>query len=75
MNAGRVGDSWQPFPKVQLDVTTAIAAELVKAYKIPEIVGHCHIAAATKHDPGPLFPFAEMQRAIYGRAAELPACQ
>ena len=74
MNVGKVDGTWAPFPQAQLDVTKAVARAIVEAYDIPEIVGHCHIDPKRRADPGPLFPFEDFQKSIYGRTSPLAAC-
>ena len=68
------GSHWQTFPEAQVRVAIAVAKAIVTYYGIREIVGHCHVAPGRKEDPGPLFPFARVQREIFGSETALPPC-
>ena len=51
---------WETFPQAQLNSCKAIAAEIIAAYPIAEVVGHHDIAIMGKFDPGPLFDLAAL---------------
>jgi N-acetylmuramoyl-L-alanine amidase len=51
---------WETFPQAQLDSCWEIAAEIISAYPIADVVGHHDIAIMGKFDPGPLFDLAAL---------------
>lgn len=59
--------AWQTYTTKQLDVAIEIAALLVKAYNLKDVVGHEDIAPLRKSDPGPAFPMGSFRSRAMGR--------
>jgi N-acetylmuramoyl-L-alanine amidase len=60
---------WQVYSDIQLQVAAEIAAVLVKAYSLKDVVGHEEIAPHRKSDPGPAFPMGSFRSRAMGRKA------
>jgi N-acetylmuramoyl-L-alanine amidase len=55
---------WEVYPAAQLAACQAIAADIIGAYPIREVVGHHDIAIMGKFDPGPLFDLSALDALI-----------
>jgi N-acetylmuramoyl-L-alanine amidase len=56
------GREWQPFDQRQIDLLIPLVQGIVRRHGIrPErVLGHSDIQPATKHDPGPQFPWKRL---------------
>jgi N-acetylmuramoyl-L-alanine amidase len=61
------GDAWwMPYTSEQIAVVTAIAKELVFAYRLQDVTTHYAISPKRKVDVNPLFPLGALRREVYG---------
>lgn len=69
VNAGPVGDGWQPYSDAQIDTVITLLRDIVTRHQIlaRNIVGHSDIAPQRKQDPGPAFPWKRLADAGLGR--------
>lgn len=69
VNAGPVGDKWQPYGDAQIDTLITLLRDIVARHQVlpRNIVGHSDIAPGRKQDPGPLFPWKRLADAGLGR--------
>lgn len=58
---------WQKYAQAQLDVAVEVAALLVSAYGLKDVIGHDDIAPIRKSDPGPAFPMNSFRARAMGR--------
>lgn len=56
--------TWEAYPKAQIDRCRAIVGELLDAYPVVDVVGHHDIAIMGKFDPGPLFDLEELKELV-----------
>jgi len=63
---------WQMYSEIQLQVAAEVAAVLVKAYSLKDVVGHDEIAPHRKVDPGPAFPMSSFRSRAVGRKEGKP---
>lgn len=63
-----------PFASAQIDSLLRLLTDLTRRLRIPrtQIVGHEDFAPARKVDPGPLFPWAQLAAAGFGRWPQGP---
>ena len=61
------------FELAQYDSLASLAAALMTAYPVADIVGHEHVAPGRKQDPGPGFDWALLARALGLAAGQLPS--
>ena len=65
---------WPLYPPAQIEATIEVAVQLVRFYKLTEILGHDDVSKARKWDPGPAFPMddfrAEVLRRVEGKPIE-----
>lgn len=66
---GLEGQSFEP---AQYEALGALVAAIAQAYPVRHIAGHEHIAPGRKHDPGPGFDWATLQRSLGWPDAALP---
>jgi N-acetylmuramoyl-L-alanine amidase len=52
---------WQLYPDEQLEVCFNVSRELVRHYKMLDVLGHEDISPARKQDPGPAFPLRQLR--------------
>ncbi|MGN7610931.1 N-acetylmuramoyl-L-alanine amidase [Magnetococcales bacterium HHB-1] len=55
---------WQRYTDQQIDLVKRICEQLIKKYKIREILGHEEISPGRKTDPGPAFPLDELRNTL-----------
>lgn len=58
---------WNAYTPAQIATCQALAALLVPAYGLRDVVGHDDIAPARKSDPGPAFPLSRIRSTALGR--------
>ena len=68
----QVETGWHIYPEVQLQRAIEVATELVKTYKLKDVVGHDDIAPYRKSDPGPAFPMHSFRSKVMGRKENVP---
>lgn len=64
---GGAQQGWHRYSPAQLDAVIEIAAALVEAYSLKDVIGHDDIAPARKRDPGPAFPMDMVRSRALGR--------
>ncbi|HEY5971731.1 MAG TPA: N-acetylmuramoyl-L-alanine amidase, partial [Pseudoxanthomonas sp.] len=59
----------EPFPPAQIDKLLVLLEDLCMHLDIPrhQVIAHADMAPARKTDPGPLFPWARLAQAGFGR--------
>lgn len=59
----------EPFPAEQIDKLLVLLEDLCKRLDIPryQVIAHADMAPTRKTDPGPLFPWARLAQAGFGR--------
>lgn len=64
VNNGDVSGRFEPFKDFQIKEVAVLVRHLVDKYEIPptNILGHSDIAPQRKPDPGPLFPWEELNK-------------
>lgn len=60
---------WERYTEVQFNTAAKVAAALVKAYGITQIVGHDDISKGRKWDPGPAFDMSRFKARVFGERA------
>ncbi len=63
---------WHAYTEVQIEAALDIAAVLMRAYQLEEILGHEDISPGRKSDPGPAFPMESFRAAVFGRNDDSP---
>lgn len=58
---------WHKFRRDQLVVARKIAFEILKKYKMEDILSHDAVNLMNRMDPGPLFPIQEWREEFFGR--------
>jgi N-acetylmuramoyl-L-alanine amidase len=58
---------WHEYTEKQLEASIQVAALLVKAYNLKDVLGHDDIAPIRKSDPGPAFPMGSFRSKAMGR--------
>ena len=61
---------WHAYTEIQIAKALELAASLVKAYRLRDIIGHEDIARGRKNDPGPAFPLENIRSKALGRAED-----
>jgi N-acetylmuramoyl-L-alanine amidase len=61
---------WHEYTEKQLESAIEIAALLVKAYGLKDVLGHDDISPIRKSDPGPAFPLGSFRSKAMGRKDE-----
>jgi AmpD protein len=61
------------FEAAQYEALTALCAAIAQRYPVLHVAGHEHIAPGRKHDPGPGFEWAALQRSLAWPAGRFPA--
>lgn len=59
--------AWQQYTQAQLQVSIEVAALLVNAYNLTDVLGHEDISPLRKSDPGPAFPMGSFRSKTMGR--------
>lgn len=59
--------AWHEYTDKQLEAAIEIAALLVKAYGLKDVLGHEDISPVRKSDPGPAFPMGSFRSKAMGR--------
>lgn len=59
--------TWHEYTEKQLEAAIEIAALLVKAYNLKDVLGHEDISPIRKSDPGPAFPMSSFRSKAMGR--------
>jgi N-acetylmuramoyl-L-alanine amidase len=59
--------AWQEYTEKQIEACLQMAALLVKAYKLKDVLGHDDISPLRKSDPGPAFPMGSFRSKAMGR--------
>ena len=64
VNNGDVSGRFEPFKDFQIKEVAVLVRHLIDKYEIPptNILGHSDIAPQRKSDPGPLFPWEELNK-------------
>ena len=64
VNNGDVSGRFEPFKDFQIKEVAVLVRHLIDKYEIPptNILGHSDIAPQRKPDPGPLFPWEELNK-------------
>lgn len=64
----------EPFPAEQIDKLLVLLEDLCKRLDIPryQVIAHADMAPTRKTDPGPLFPWARLAQAGFGRWPSAP---
>lgn len=65
-------DWWHKYTLEQIEVCANLAREIVRAYKIEDVLGHHEIAipAGRKSDPGPAFPLQQVREFCFSDAED-----
>ncbi|WP_395645441.1 N-acetylmuramoyl-L-alanine amidase [Terricaulis sp.] len=61
---------WHAFTDVQIAAAQKVAALIVDAYRLIDVVGHDDIAPGRKLDPGPAFPMGAFKSRVLGRESD-----
>ncbi len=56
--------TWEVYPKAQIERCREIVQDLLDAYPVADVVGHHDIAILGKFDPGPLFDLEELKALV-----------
>lgn len=67
-----VESGWHAYTETQIETAQKLAALLVEAYKLEDVIGHEDIAPGRKTDPGPAFPLESIRSRVAGREAVSP---
>lgn len=59
--------AWHEYDGRQLEVAAEVAATLVRAYGLKDVIGHEDISPIRKSDPGPAFPMGSFRSRAMGR--------
>lgn len=81
LNSASIGieldnDGHAPFAPAQITSLLRLLTDLSARLHIPpsQVIGHQDLAPARKNDPGPLFPWAQLAAAGFGRWPQGPLC-
>ncbi|HUS00467.1 MAG TPA: N-acetylmuramoyl-L-alanine amidase, partial [Chitinophagaceae bacterium] len=61
---------WHQYTAAQLQVAIEVAAALVSAYNLKDVIGHEDISPIRKSDPGPAFPMGSFRSKAMGRESD-----
>jgi N-acetylmuramoyl-L-alanine amidase len=67
-----VSSGWHVYTPEQIDRSLEVAAALIRAYDLEDVLGHEDISPGRKSDPGPAFPMASFRSRLLGRRDDAP---